>query len=116
MLLWPRRGALRRDRCRDGTRADHRLHVTPRDRRREVFDQGVGGRRWKTPFDLLHPGEGGKMNTPKVKSQSAKGKMNCFILPFAFFILPLPIAIACPFCTALKPTWSQQREAAKVVA
>jgi hypothetical protein len=56
------------------------------------------------------------MSAPQVKRQNAKCKMKSFILPFAFFILPLAPAVACPFCTALKPTWSQERESAKVVA
>ena len=51
------------------------------------------------------------------RSEFANCKLQIFILQFAFFILQFASsASACPFCTALKPTWAQQREGAAVVA
>lgn len=35
---------------------------------------------------------------------------------FAAVILGVPLTWACPFCTAVRPSWSQQREAADLVA
>jgi hypothetical protein len=41
--------------------------------------------------------------------------VGCALAMAVFFGVAASTAFACPFCTALKPTWSQRREAARVV-
>jgi hypothetical protein len=56
------------------------------------------------------------MKSPNCRLRIENCKLRIAILQFAVFNLQCSFAAACPFCTALKPTWSQQRESASIVA